>query len=72
LVLLSGTDLSTGVRWLFCLLLLVGILTQSGGMFVHAFTGRAGVWSRGNTLTVAGAGLLAISLIILAVGIIIT
>jgi hypothetical protein len=72
LVLLSGTDLSTGVRWLFCLLLLVGILAQSGGMFVHAFTGRAGVWSRGNTLTVAGAVLLAISLIILAVGIIIT
>ena len=72
LVILSGTDLSTGVRWLFCVLLLIGILAQSGGMFLHAFTGQAGVWSRGNTLTVAGGGLLAVSMIILAVGVIIT
>ena len=72
LVLLNGTDLSTGVRWLFCVLLLIGILAQSGGMFLNAFTGQAGVWSRGNTLTVAGAGLLAVSMIILAVGVIIT
>jgi hypothetical protein len=72
LVILGGTDLSTGMRWLFCVLLLIGILAQSGGMFLHAFTGQAGVWSRGNTLTVAGAGLLAVSMIILAVGVIIT
>ncbi len=72
LVLLNGTELSTGVRWLFCVFLLVGILAHSGGMFLHAFTGQAGVWSRGNTLTVAGAVLLAVSMIILAVGVIIT
>lgn len=69
LVLLAGTDLSTGVRWLVCLLLLIGVLAQSGGMFVHAFAGRAGVWSRGNTLTVAGAGLLAIAVLIVAWGV---
>ena len=51
LVLLGGTDFSTGMRWLVCLLLLIGILAQSGGMFLHAFTGQAGQWSRGNTLT---------------------
>lgn len=69
LVLLAGTDLGTGARWLVCLLLLVGILAQSGGMFVHAFTGREGQWSRGNTLTVAGAGLLAVALLVLAYGV---
>jgi len=72
LSLLAGTELSTGVRWLFCLLLLIGVLAQSGGMFVHAFTGRAGEWSRGNTLTVAGGGLLAIALLVLAWGVVIT
>jgi hypothetical protein len=69
LTLLAGTDLSTGVRWLVCLLLLIGILAQSGGMFVHAFLGQPGAWSRGNTLTVAGAGLLAVALLILAWGV---
>ena len=69
LVLLGGTDLSTGVRWLVCLLLLIGVLAQSGGMFLHAFTGSAGVWSRGNTLTVTGGGLLAVALLIIAWGV---
>ena len=39
LVLLGGTDYSNGMRWLVCLLLLIGILAQSGGMFLHAFSG---------------------------------
>ncbi|HLT09353.1 MAG TPA: hypothetical protein VK028_00930 [Micromonosporaceae bacterium] len=69
LVLLSGTDLGTGARWLVCLLLLVGILAQSGGMFLHAFTGREGAWSTGNTVTVAGAVLLAIAMLVLAYGV---
>jgi hypothetical protein len=69
LILLGGTDLSTGMRWLVCLLLLIGILAQSGGMFLHAFSGQPGQWSNGNTLTVSGAGLLAVALIILAIGV---
>ena len=69
LSLLGGTDLSNGVRWLVCLLLLIGVLAQSGGMFVHAFLGRPGEWSRGNTLTVAGAVPLAAALLILAWGV---
>lgn len=64
--LLGGTDLGTGLRWLVCLLLLVGILAQAGGMFVHAFLGRAGEWSTGNTVTVGGGVLLAAALLILA------
>ena len=67
--LLDGTGLSLGVRWLACLLLLVGILAQSGGMFVHAFLGRPGAWSRGNTLSVAGAALLGVALLIIAWGV---
>jgi hypothetical protein len=69
LQLLAGTDLSTGLRWLVCLLLLVGVLAQSGGMFVHAFTAAEGQWSRGNSLTVAGAGLLAVAMLTIAVGV---
>jgi hypothetical protein len=69
LTLLAGTDTGSGLRWLVCLLLLVGVLAQSGGMFVHAFTGRDGEWSAGNTLTVAGGGLLAIALIVLAIAV---
>ncbi len=72
LTLLRGTDLSTGVRWLICLLLLFGVLAQSGGMFVHAFMGEAGRWSRGNTMTVVGGGLLAVAMLILAWGVAIT
>lgn len=69
LVLLSGTDLSTGMRWLVCLLLLLGILAQSGGMFLHAFAGQEGVWSRGNTVSTVGAVSLAAALLVLAVGV---
>jgi hypothetical protein len=69
LVLLGGTDYSIGMRWLVCLLLLVGILAQSGGMFLHAFSGQPGQWSNGNTLTAGGAGVLAAALIILAIGV---
>jgi hypothetical protein len=69
LTLLGGTDTSTGVRWLICLLLLVGVLAHAGGMFVHAFFGREGQWSNGNTMTVTGGVLLAAALIILAIGV---
>jgi hypothetical protein len=48
---------------------LVGILAQSGGMFVHAFRGRSGEWSAGNTLTVGGGAVLAAGLLILAYGV---
>ena len=69
LTLLAGTDFSTGMRWLVCLLLLVGVLAQPGGMFLHAFHGQDGVWSRGNTLSVVGAVALAAALFVLAVGV---
>ncbi|MGH3645627.1 MAG: hypothetical protein ACRDTM_00365 [Micromonosporaceae bacterium] len=69
LVILDGTDLGTGVQWLVCFLLLIGVLAQSGGMFVHMAIGEPGRWSAGNTLTTGGAVLLAAALLILAYGV---
>ena len=69
---LARTDLGTGARWVICLLLLVGVLAQSGGMFVHMAIGRPGRWSHGNTLTAAGAGALAVALLWVAIGLITT
>ena len=67
--LLGRTHLGSGPRWVICLALLVGVLAQSGGMFVHMVTGKPGAWSKGNTLTVGGAVLLAVALLWTAVGV---
>ncbi|GAA4203839.1 hypothetical protein [Actinocatenispora rupis] len=61
--------LGVTARWILCLLLLVGVLAQSGGFFVHLAIGRRGGWSHGNTLTVGGAVLLAAAMIMTAVGV---
>ena len=67
--LLGRTHLGSGPRWVICLALLVGVLAQSGGMFVHMGIGQPGRWSRGNTLTVGGAVVLAVALLWTAVGV---
>jgi hypothetical protein len=67
--LLGRTDLSSGARWVVCLLLLIGTLAQPGGMFVHMAIGQSGKWSAGNTLSTAGAVLLAAALLVLAYGV---
>jgi len=69
---LARTDLGTGARWVICLLLLVGVLAQSGGMFVHMARGEPGRWSIGNSLSAAGAVALAVALLWVAYGVIIT
>jgi heme/copper-type cytochrome/quinol oxidase subunit 4 len=69
---LAGTDVGTGARWVICLLLLVGVLAQSGGMFVHMARGAPGQWSIGNSLSAAGAMVLAVALLWVAYGVIIT
>lgn len=58
------------LQWTVGLLLLVGVLAQSGGMFVHMAIGKPGRWSHGNTLTVAGAVALAAALVATAIGVI--
>jgi heme/copper-type cytochrome/quinol oxidase subunit 4 len=69
---LAGTDLGTGARWVICLPFLVGVLAQSGGMFVHMAKGTPGQWSAGNKLSTAGPAVLAVALLSVAYGVIIT
>jgi len=68
---LSRSGLSVGLRWLGCVLLLVGVLAQSGGFFLHLAVGGPGRWSAGNSLSAAGGVLLASAMLLLAVGVII-
>jgi hypothetical protein len=66
---LDRADLSSGAKWVVCLLLTVGVIAQSGGMFLHMLIGQARHWSGGNTLTTTGAVALAIAMLTLAYGI---
>jgi hypothetical protein len=65
-------ELGVGLLWSVGILLIVGVLAQSGGMFVHMAVGRPGTWSWGNTLTVLGGVALAAALVVLAVGVIVS
>ena len=66
---LDRTDLGDGAVWTVCLLLTLGVIAQSGGMFLHMAIGRPGKWSAGNWVTTAGAGCLAVALLTLAYGV---
>src|SRR6266536_3295374 len=54
LALLGRTDLGQTGQWVVGVLLVVGVLAQSGGMFVHMGVGKPGQWSAGNTLSSLG------------------
>ena len=56
---LADTALGDGARWLACGALVLGILAQSGGFFLHLALGAPGRPSAGTALTTAGAVLLA-------------
>ncbi len=68
---LAQTTFSNGLRLAACILLLVGILAQSGGFFLHMLTGKPGRFSAGNTITILGALLLASAALLLAYGLIV-
>jgi len=70
--LLTRTSLSRAGQWLAGTLLLVGILAQSGGMFLHMGIGRPGRWSAGNSLTVVGVVLLAAAMVTVGIAVITT
>jgi len=67
---LDRTGYSTGVRWLVGLLLLAGILAQSGGFFIHLGLGQPDRSSLGTVVTRSGALFIAVALVMLAVGLI--
>ena len=52
------------VKHAACLILVVGILAQSGGFFIHMLVGEPNKASVGTTVTVAGAVLLAILVLV--------
>ena len=65
---LDRTGYSTGVQWLAGLLLLLRIMAQSGGFFLHLGLGQKNRSSLGTIVTRTGVLLLAAALIVLAIG----
>ena len=63
---LGRTALPDGARWLAGGALMVGILAQSGGFFLHMLLGAPGRASAGTTLTAVGALVLAATVLLLA------
>jgi hypothetical protein len=68
LMLMDRTRFSDRGQWLLSLTLLLGILLQSGGFFLHFAVGEEGEASAGTWLTRSGAVLIAVALISLGVG----
>jgi hypothetical protein len=65
---LDRTGYSTGVQWIAGLLLLLGIIAQSDGFFIHLALGQPNRSSLGTVVTRTGAILLAVALVMLAIG----
>jgi hypothetical protein len=65
---LAETTYSENSTLLLCVMLVVGILAQSGGFFMHMMLGREGERSLGTLLTFFGAALLAVTTLALAFG----
>jgi hypothetical protein len=68
LILMDRTRFSGRAQLLLSITLLVGILLQSGGFFLHFAVGEEGEASAGTWMTRSGAILLAVALISLGVG----
>ena len=67
---LERTDYGDGMRWLAGLVLTAGILAQPGGFFVHMGMGAPDRATAGTTLTRVGAVVIAVALVLLAIGLI--
>ena len=63
-------EYSEAMEWITGIIIVAGILGQSGGFFIHLARGREGEASIGTTVTRVGGGLLAVALLILAIGLI--
>lgn len=69
---MEQTALSPSVKIGAAVVVLAGILAQSGGFFLHLAVGQPGEPSLGTTITILGAVLLAAAIIILVYGLITT
>ena len=67
---LDKTALSPVVKHTACATLVVGILAQSGGFFIHMLKGQPNQASVGTTVTVIGAVLLVCAIAVLVYGLI--
>src|SRR5258708_12621128 len=56
---LAQTTFSGGLKLVACIVLVIGILPQSGGFFLHILVGNQGRLSSANIVTILGAPLLA-------------
>jgi hypothetical protein len=70
LLYLPRAEFSNTTEWILGIVLLVGLLCQSGGFFLHLAARRADKPSAGTKLTRGGALLIAAALITLAIGLI--
>jgi hypothetical protein len=64
---LDQTSLPLSVKYAACVAIVVGILAQSGGFFVHLVSDRAAL---GIKLTLSGAAILACAIVVLIYGLI--
>lgn len=69
---IEQTSLDTTVKVLAGILLIVGILGQSGGFFLHMAIGQPDKRSVGTTITTIGAVLIAAAILVLVYGFIVT
>jgi hypothetical protein len=69
---LDKTSLPQGLKHAACAVLVVGILAQSGGFFIHMMVGKPSQASMGTTVTVTGAVLLVCCIAVLVYGLITT
>jgi hypothetical protein len=69
---MEQTNLSPPIKVVAAVVVLVGILAQSGGFFLHMAIGQPGAPSLGTTITSLGAVLLVVSILILVYGLITT
>ncbi len=67
---LAQTTFSGSLKLVACIVLVIGILAQSGGFFLHMGIGKPGRISAGNIVTSVGALLLAFVVLLLAYGLI--
>src|SRR5512145_2550014 len=65
---MEQTSLSPAIQVAAAVVVLAGILAQSGGFFLHTLIGQPGAPSLGTTITSLGALLLAIAVLILVYG----